>query len=188
MKLQRGFCNLCNSLLNHCIHNLHFAVETISKRPTFSTWLYSLYQIPLHLSLLKCCWRRRQLANPWWNVVLIRSSPPFTRPCVPWRWTDGSYPLFRLTSNIWIGRISVDFWCTGPEQPKENISYSGMLSFRMPDFWKITIFQTNFAILHFPYRLVLIRHNKKVRWGDTCSSRKAWWPNNQRGQQTEMKS
>ena len=232
MKLQRGFCYLCHSLLNHCIHNLHFEVETISKRPTFSTWLYSLYQIPLHLSLLKCCWRRRQLANPWWNVVLIRSSPPFTRPCVPWRWTDGSYPLFRLTSNIWIGRISVDFWCTGPEQPKENISYSGMLSleclifgksrfFKLkvapldlllhivllcsnkkhynnyckPDVtcWnlhssKLLIFQTNFAILHFPYRLVLIRHNKKVRWGDTCSSRKAWWPNNQRGQQTEMKS
>ena len=83
VKLQRGFCNLCNSLLNHCIHNLHFAVETISKRPTFSTWLYSIYQIPLHLSLLKCCWRRRQLANPWWNVVIIRSSPPFTRSCVP---------------------------------------------------------------------------------------------------------
>lgn len=123
VKLQRGFCNLCNSLLNHCIHNLHFAVETISKRPTFSTWLYSLYQIPLHLSLLKCCWRRRQLANPWWNVVFIRSSPPFTRSCVPWRWTDRSFPQFRLTSNIWIGRISVDFWCTGPEQPKENISY-----------------------------------------------------------------
>lgn len=40
--------------------------------------------------------------------------------------------------------------------------------------------------LHFPYRLVLIRHIK--RWGeDTCSSRKAWWPKNQRGQQTEMK-
>ena len=54
--------------------------------------------------------------------------------------------------------------------------------------FELLIFHTNFAILHFPYRLVLIRDNKKVRWGDTCSGRKAWWPKNQRGQQTEMKS
>lgn len=35
--------------------------------------------------------------------------------------------------------------------------------------FELLIFQTNFAILHFPYRLVLIRHTK--RWGEETHAR-----------------
>lgn len=78
------------------------------------TWLNSFHQIPLHLSLFKCCWRRRQLPNSCWYVVFVRPSPTLTGTNMSCSRTDWCWFLPRIIGRPLVWGIPVNFWCTRP--------------------------------------------------------------------------